>query len=117
MIALHKSDGAFAFLAPAPSDKLVVQITFIAGQSNPQIEYIPQKYQSVVRLFNGRQHFKKCGMVIAGSADVGISDDDHNNIPALSLKSKTIARNPGPIHRDGHRVVGLVDAGGEYVNA
>jgi hypothetical protein len=53
-------------------------LVLVAGQGDPQIKNITQKYQILMISFQGLQHPEKGCMVSGSFANVGVGNDDHN---------------------------------------
>lgn len=78
MVAFHITDGAKAFLFPAPRYKISLDVFLITGQCNPEIKNIAQKDQVMVSSCKGREHLEKGCVISLGLANVGIGNDNHD---------------------------------------
>ena len=83
MVAFQVADGALAFLFATPNDKISMDFFLIAGQRDPKIKNVTQKYNILVISLEGFKHLKKNCMIPLGLADVGVRDDDHLIMHAL----------------------------------
>ena len=86
MVALHITDCSIFFLVAAPGNKIAVDVFLVAGQRDPKVKNITQKYQFLIIFFQSFKHLKKDCMVSFGSANVGICDDDHYKFPFPAVR-------------------------------